>query len=57
MFFKYFRDTIFILGPSHHVRLNGCALTQTAEYETPLYNLIIDQNSKTKITSKFSLYF
>ena len=39
-------DTIFILGPSHHVRLAGCALTQTSEYETPLYNLIIDEESK-----------
>jgi AmmeMemoRadiSam system protein B len=39
------RDTIFILGPSHHVRLSGCALTQTNEYETPLYNLIIDEES------------
>lgn len=40
------RDTVFILGPSHHVYLNGCALTQTSEYETPLYNLTIDQESK-----------
>ncbi len=39
-------DTVFILGPSHHVRLNGCALTQTFEYETPLYNLKIDQERK-----------
>lgn len=38
-------DTVFILGPSHHVYLNGCALTQTVEYETPLYNLIIDRES------------
>ncbi len=41
-------DTVFILGPSHHVRLNGCALTRTLEYETPLYNLIIDQECKNK---------
>ena len=33
------------MGPSHHVRLNGCALTQTVEYETPFYNLIIDHES------------
>jgi len=48
-------DTIFILGPSHHVRLNGCALTQTDEYETPLYNLIIDQNINKELyeTGKF----
>lgn len=48
-------DTIFILGPSHHVRLNGCALTAAAEYETPLFNLIIDQNINKELyeTGKF----
>ncbi|KAK3092955.1 hypothetical protein FSP39_009320 [Pinctada imbricata] len=34
---------IFILGPSHHVRLSGCALTSTQRYQTPLYDLVIDQ--------------
>lgn len=34
---------IFILGPSHHVRLSGCALTETHHYQTPLYDLTIDQ--------------
>lgn len=50
-------DTVFILGPSHHVRLNGCALTKTVEYETPLYNLIIDQelNKELYDTGKFEL--
>lgn len=50
-------DTVFILGPSHHVRLSGCALTQTQEYETPLYNLIIDQeiNQELYNTGKFDL--
>jgi len=50
-------DTVFILGPSHHVYLNGCALTQTAEYETPLYNLIIDReiNKELHNTGKFEL--
>uniref|UniRef100_A0A0B6ZGM1 Protein MEMO1 n=1 Tax=Arion vulgaris TaxID=1028688 RepID=A0A0B6ZGM1_9EUPU len=33
---------IFILGPSHHVQMSGCALSGTATYETPLYNLTID---------------
>ncbi|CAF0758201.1 unnamed protein product [Brachionus calyciflorus] len=48
-------DTVFILGPSHHYRLSGCALTQTAEYETPLYNLIIDQEINNELfkTGKF----
>ena len=34
---------VFILGPSHHVYLSGCALSPTTHYETPLYNLTIDQ--------------
>ncbi|CAD6241931.1 GSCOCG00009381001-RA-CDS [Cotesia congregata] len=34
---------IFILGPSHHVRLPGCALSSASTYRTPLYDLTIDQ--------------
>lgn len=34
---------IFILGPSHHVRLNGIALSPASIYETPLGDLTIDQ--------------
>ncbi|RVE44493.1 hypothetical protein evm_010897, partial [Chilo suppressalis] len=34
---------IFILGPSHHVRLGGCALSSMDKYQTPLYDLIIDK--------------
>jgi AmmeMemoRadiSam system protein B len=34
--------TIFILGPSHHVKLSGCAVSQCASYATPLYDLQID---------------
>jgi len=34
--------TVFILGPSHHVRLSGCAVTQCATYATPLYDLKVD---------------
>ncbi|KAF2140974.1 uncharacterized protein K452DRAFT_229220 [Aplosporella prunicola CBS 121167] len=34
---------VFLLGPSHHVYLSGCALTQCDEYETPLGNLKIDR--------------
>lgn len=33
---------IFILGPSHHVRLRGCALSVAKKYKTPLYDLKID---------------
>ncbi|CAK9253023.1 unnamed protein product [Sphagnum jensenii] len=34
---------VFILGPSHHVRLGGCALSPAKIYKTPLYDLNIDQ--------------
>nr|CAD7394130.1 unnamed protein product [Timema cristinae] len=33
---------VFILGPSHHVRLGGCALSTAVKYHTPLYDLRID---------------
>ncbi|ESO94280.1 hypothetical protein LOTGIDRAFT_118701, partial [Lottia gigantea] len=33
---------VFILGPSHHVRLSGCALSSAEKYVTPLYDLHID---------------
>ncbi|CAG0913667.1 unnamed protein product [Notodromas monacha] len=32
---------VFILGPSHHVRLSGCALSPVEKYRTPLYDLRI----------------
>lgn len=46
---------VFILGPSHHFSLPGCALTQTKSYETPLYDLEIDQevNEELLSTGKF----
>ncbi|EDO35666.1 predicted protein [Nematostella vectensis] len=34
---------VFILGPSHHVHLRGCALTKNSIYQTPLYNLEVDK--------------
>lgn len=37
---------IFILGPSHHVRLSGCALSSAEKYRTPLYDLHIDLQGK-----------
>ncbi|XP_055380457.1 protein MEMO1 [Condylostylus longicornis] len=47
---------IFILGPSHHVRLRGCALSIASKYKTPLYNLKIDTeiNSQLEKTGQFS---
>lgn len=43
---SFYSKRIFILGPSHHVRLSGCALTETSHYQTPLYDLTIDQKSE-----------
>lgn len=34
---------VFILGPSHHVRLSGCALSPARSYRTPFGDLSIDQ--------------
>lgn len=34
---------VFILGPSHHVRLGGCALSPAKIYRTPFYDLTVDQ--------------
>lgn len=33
---------VFILGPAHHARLYGCALTGLEKYQTPLYDLTVD---------------
>ncbi|EGN98912.1 hypothetical protein SERLA73DRAFT_122776 [Serpula lacrymans var. lacrymans S7.3] len=33
---------VFILGPSHHVYLDGCALSNCEQYETPLGELPLD---------------
>lgn len=37
---------IFIMGPSHHFGLGGCALTSATFYKTPLYDLIVDTKGK-----------
>ncbi|GLE09800.1 hypothetical protein PINS_up021656 [Pythium insidiosum] len=46
---------VFILGPSHHFYLRGCALTSADEYETPLGNIAIDRevNEQLLATGKF----
>ncbi|KAG8182105.1 hypothetical protein JTE90_018376 [Oedothorax gibbosus] len=36
---------VFILGPSHHVRLSGCALSPVRTYRTPLGDLTIDEST------------
>ncbi|SCZ95267.1 BZ3500_MvSof-1268-A1-R1_Chr11-2g03394 [Microbotryum saponariae] len=46
---------IFILGPSHHVALPGCALSQCDEYATPLGPLKLDKKTIAELaaTGKF----
>lgn len=46
---------VFILGPSHHFYLKGCALSQCETYKTPLGDLIIDTDtvSELKATKAF----
>jgi len=47
---------VFLLGPSHHVYLDGCALTPFAKYATPLGDLPVDAETtaELKATGKFS---
>ncbi|EPQ27526.1 uncharacterized protein PFL1_05064 [Pseudozyma flocculosa PF-1] len=44
-------ERVFILGPSHHVYLDGCALSKCDEYETPLGNLVIDKDMTAELAS------
>lgn len=48
-------ERVFILGPSHHVYLDGCAVSACVEYETPLGNLKIDRKitEELKATGRF----
>jgi hypothetical protein len=49
-------DRVFILGPSHHVYLDGCALSACDTYDTPLGSLPIDKetNEALKKTGVFA---
>lgn len=50
-----FRKRVFILGPSHHVRLSRCALSAAQFCRTPLYDLKVDQqvNAELEATGHF----
>ncbi|KAF5312608.1 hypothetical protein D9619_003218 [Psilocybe cf. subviscida] len=49
---------VFILGPSHHVYLEGCALSKCKQYETPIGNLPLDLDTinELKATKQFELF-
>ncbi|CAH0475902.1 unnamed protein product [Peronospora belbahrii] len=42
---------VFILGPSHHFYLRGCAVSTAHEYETPLGNIVIDREINEKLVN------
>ncbi|KAH0536957.1 hypothetical protein FGG08_006222 [Glutinoglossum americanum] len=46
---------IFLLGPSHHIYLSGCALSACDSYETPLGDLKLDKKTISELhtTKKF----
>jgi len=46
---------VFILGPSHHIYLDGCALSKCAEYRTPIGALPLDLETvkQLKATGRF----
>ncbi|GAA5961210.1 hypothetical protein JCM21900_006331 [Sporobolomyces salmonicolor] len=46
---------VFVLGPSHHVYLDGCALSQCTTYSTPLGDLPLDLETIAELekTGKF----
>ncbi|CAI2353493.1 unnamed protein product [Caenorhabditis sp. 36 PRJEB53466] len=50
-------ERIFILGPSHVVALNGCAITTCSKYHTPLGDLTVDHkiNEELRATRHFDL--
>ncbi|KAJ2721453.1 hypothetical protein GGI07_003966 [Coemansia sp. Benny D115] len=43
---------VFLLGPSHHVYLDKCALSQCREYETPLGNIPLDLDVMQELRTK-----
>ncbi|KAG7099259.1 hypothetical protein E1B28_001122 [Marasmius oreades] len=49
---------VFILGPSHHVYLDGCALSSCTDYATPIGDLPLDVETilELKETGKFATF-
>ncbi|KAJ2547822.1 hypothetical protein EV175_005064 [Coemansia sp. RSA 1933] len=43
---------VFLLGPSHHVYLESCALSGCVEYQTPLGNIKVDREAIDELRSK-----
>lgn len=43
------RKRVFVLGPSHHVYLDGCALSKCKTYATPIGDLPLDLKSGSRL--------
>lgn len=43
--YTVYSKRVFILGPSHHLYIQGCALSKCKEYKTPIGNLPLDLES------------
>ena len=46
-------DQVILLGPSHHVYLHGAAAPRSSEFETPLGNISIPQQTLEDMVSKY----
>ena len=49
------RDRVYVLGPSHHIYIKGCALSTFDEYQTPLGNLKLDQQGTRALGQHYRL--
>lgn len=45
-------NRVFILGPSHHVYLDGCALSTCETYQTPIGALPLDLDTIQELRGK-----
>lgn len=50
-------DRVFVLGPAHHVHLNGCALSQATVCKTPIGDLQVDVDTIQELRDKHSDMF
>ena len=49
------RKRVFILGPSHYVHFDSCALSPAMIYNTPLYDMNVDKQGD--VTNDFGSRF
>mmetsp|Transcript_17278 Transcript_17278/g.19991 ORF Transcript_17278/g.19991 Transcript_17278/m.19991 type:complete len:354 (+) Transcript_17278:164-1225(+) len=51
-----FKGTVLVLHPSHHVHIDGCAISGASMIETPLHNIPVDNSLRLELlqTKQFS---